>query len=253
MGEKMFKNGNLYVGEFHNNVFEGHGVLKNSEKKNWVSGCFQNGNLVELIEYNSEGDDRKFRKIVEALHERKTNWINNEVTLLSFNLFVDEIEKIIKVAPNRHVKTLEERKQEVLKKIQEKFISDTNASFDQDINDESLRKVTQQQPTHTPDKSNSRRQADSIQSEEGISFQAPAAFHPAGSSPGKLKLFEKSNKKAITSSRVSSPKPQFSRSPGNLRLSSSGIKNRAYLNESLGERQDGSRERQGREWQEGSR
>ena len=64
-------------------------MLKNSEKKNWVSGTFQNGNLVELIEYNSEGDDRKFRKIVEALHERKTNWINNDVTLLSFNIFVD--------------------------------------------------------------------------------------------------------------------------------------------------------------------
>ena len=68
MGWKMFKNGNLYVGQFKNNVFEGHGILKNSDKKNWVSGYFENGNLVELIQYNSEGEDKKFYKIIEALH-----------------------------------------------------------------------------------------------------------------------------------------------------------------------------------------
>jgi hypothetical protein len=62
------------------------------------------------------------------------------------------------------VKTLEERKQEVLKKIQEKFISDTNASFDQEVNDDSLRRMAQH-PTLTPGKSNSKRQlGDSIQS-----------------------------------------------------------------------------------------
>lgn len=58
--------------------------------------------------------------------------------MVNFNNFVDEIEKIIKVAPNRNVKTLEERKQEVLKKIQEKFISEYNASFDNEINEESI-------------------------------------------------------------------------------------------------------------------
>jgi|LakMenE18May11ns_1017448.scaffolds.fasta_scaffold9557616_1 hypothetical protein len=46
MGEKTFKNGNIYVGEFKNNIFEGNGILKNSEKRNWVSGFFSNGNLV---------------------------------------------------------------------------------------------------------------------------------------------------------------------------------------------------------------
>jgi hypothetical protein len=40
MGEKTFKNGNIYVGEFKNNIFEGNGILKNSEKRNWVSGFF---------------------------------------------------------------------------------------------------------------------------------------------------------------------------------------------------------------------
>lgn len=76
MGEKTFKNGNVYVGEFKNNIFEGNGILKNSEKRNWVSGFFENGNLVELLEYNSESDDMKYKKVIEALHERRTNWIN---------------------------------------------------------------------------------------------------------------------------------------------------------------------------------
>ena len=46
MGQKVFKNGNLYIGEFKNGIFEGNGILKNNEKKNWVSGYFKDGNLV---------------------------------------------------------------------------------------------------------------------------------------------------------------------------------------------------------------
>jgi len=49
MGYKVFKNGNLYIGEFKHGLFEGNGILKNSEKKNWVSGYFKGGNLAELI------------------------------------------------------------------------------------------------------------------------------------------------------------------------------------------------------------
>ena len=30
MGEKWFKNGNYYIGDFKDNIFEGRGVLKNS-------------------------------------------------------------------------------------------------------------------------------------------------------------------------------------------------------------------------------
>ena len=54
-GEKWFKNGNLYIGEFKNGIFEGNGILRNVSKRNWVSGYFEKGNLVELIEYNNEG------------------------------------------------------------------------------------------------------------------------------------------------------------------------------------------------------
>lgn len=57
------------------------------------------------------------------MHERKTNWINYEVNLIGLNFFVDEIEKIITTVPNKQVLTLEQRKLEVLRKIQEKFIT----------------------------------------------------------------------------------------------------------------------------------
>ena len=49
MGEKVFKNGNFYIGEFKNGIFEGNGILKNTEKNNWVSGFFRDGNMVELL------------------------------------------------------------------------------------------------------------------------------------------------------------------------------------------------------------
>lgn len=45
MGQKWFKNGNLYIGDFKDNIFEGRGVLKNKEKNNWVHGCFSKGNM----------------------------------------------------------------------------------------------------------------------------------------------------------------------------------------------------------------
>ncbi len=52
MGEKWFKNGNFYVGDFKDGIFEGKGVLKNCEKNNWVHGVFCKGNMTELIEYS---------------------------------------------------------------------------------------------------------------------------------------------------------------------------------------------------------
>ena len=50
MGEKLFQNGNLYIGEFRNGVFEGNGVLFNTVKKNWVNGTFKEGNLIDLFD-----------------------------------------------------------------------------------------------------------------------------------------------------------------------------------------------------------
>lgn len=64
MGEKIFKNGNFYVGEFRNGIFEGNGILKNNEKKNWVSGFFRDGNMTELLEYNSEGSGKNIERII---------------------------------------------------------------------------------------------------------------------------------------------------------------------------------------------
>lgn len=63
-GEKLFKNGNQYIGEFKNGLFEGNGLLRNTAKKNWVSGFFDKGNLVDLFEYNNEGGEKRYDKII---------------------------------------------------------------------------------------------------------------------------------------------------------------------------------------------
>ena len=117
-GEKLFKNGNLYVSEFKNGVFEGNGLLRNTAKKNWVSGFFQKGNLVDLFEYNNEGGQKRYDKIIQGLHERKSNWINNDIVLPSLDFFDKLIEKVMADLPSATIKSLEQRKQEVLRKIQ---------------------------------------------------------------------------------------------------------------------------------------
>ncbi len=76
-GEKYFKNRNCYIGEFVKGIFDGQGILKNASNDNWVSGMFSNGTLQDLLEYNNNRDNYRYAKIVESLHERKTNWINN--------------------------------------------------------------------------------------------------------------------------------------------------------------------------------
>ena len=76
LGEKHFKNGNIYIGDFKGDIFEGNGVLKNTLKNNWVSGYFERGNMSELFDYSHDGEVKKFYKIVETMHERKINWIN---------------------------------------------------------------------------------------------------------------------------------------------------------------------------------
>ena len=126
-GEKLFKNGNLYMGEFRNAIFEGNGILRNTAKKNWVSGYFEKGNLIDLLQYNNEGEQKKYDKIIEAMHQRKTNWINNEIVLFEMEVFDKQIEKILSSNTNTVVKNLEQRKQDVLRKIQDNFLCQPNS------------------------------------------------------------------------------------------------------------------------------
>jgi hypothetical protein len=55
LGERRFQNGNVYMGEFSNDLFHGSGLLLNTVKKNWVCGQFAHGNLVELTSYDNDG------------------------------------------------------------------------------------------------------------------------------------------------------------------------------------------------------
>lgn len=95
MGEKWFKNGNEYIGDFKADVFEGRGLLKNTLKNNWVYGSFQSGNLVDMIDYNNDGDTKKLAKIISDMHERKSSWINKEIELEDPNFFLKEIDRIL--------------------------------------------------------------------------------------------------------------------------------------------------------------
>ena len=42
-GSRVFKNNNFYEGYFSLNLFQGEGVLEDSEKGNWIYGLFQKG------------------------------------------------------------------------------------------------------------------------------------------------------------------------------------------------------------------
>lgn len=127
MGEKWFKNGNSYVGEFKNGVFEGNGVLRNVSKGQWVSGYFERGELVDLVEHQTELDGPRYQAILEALHERKNNWINNEVTTPALEHFDTHIEMILASQPTAPNRSLEQRKQAVLRRIQDNFLADTDS------------------------------------------------------------------------------------------------------------------------------
>ena len=121
-GHRNFKNGNFYTGEFKYDQFEGTGVLKNIHKHNWVSGNFEKGTLVELITYGNEGDEKAANKAIEQIHERKTSWVDRDLTVPSQYFFEKEV-GIGKRFRNDDVNILMDNKRsEVLRRIQDNFI-----------------------------------------------------------------------------------------------------------------------------------
>ena len=88
LGEKWFKNGNIYLGDFKGDLFEGNGILKNTLKNNWVFAYFERGNMSELFDYSHEGEGKKFQKLIEGMHEKKTNWIDKDLQLVDAELFL---------------------------------------------------------------------------------------------------------------------------------------------------------------------
>lgn len=61
------------------------------------------------------------------MHERKANWINNEIVLVDMSTFDRDVEKILSFNPDSAVRSLEQRKQDVLKKIQDNFLCEPNS------------------------------------------------------------------------------------------------------------------------------
>lgn len=55
-GLRIFKNNNVYEGYFRHNVFHGEGALKNNQKGNWVYGIFENGEMVDVLDFSNDNN-----------------------------------------------------------------------------------------------------------------------------------------------------------------------------------------------------
>lgn len=56
------------------------------------------------------------------MHERKNSWMDKEIDVTNPQMFIEQIRKIFESNPKEKIKTLEEKKQEVLRKIQDNFM-----------------------------------------------------------------------------------------------------------------------------------
>jgi hypothetical protein len=56
-GQRVFKNTNQYEGYFKKDVFHGEGTLKNHQKGNWVSGIFENGEMIDILDFSNDNGE----------------------------------------------------------------------------------------------------------------------------------------------------------------------------------------------------
>lgn len=74
--------------------------------------------------YSNDGTEKTSLKILEGIHQRKTSWVSKDISLTN-SLFLDnEIQKIQQFRNNEKMINLEARRQEMLKRIQDNFITD---------------------------------------------------------------------------------------------------------------------------------
>lgn len=123
----------MYIGEFKNNVFQGRGLLFNTLKNNWVKGMFKDGNLIDMIEYSNEGNSNspKIIEMLSSLHRKKSSWVNSDIKFQSeikFATFLERQVQNFNEYKGVDILDYQERKEIVLKRIQNNFVPSNNTS-----------------------------------------------------------------------------------------------------------------------------